>query len=380
MDFPSYYPVSCHTDTIGSGSTFVAITGQQYDGHTFIKSALQKGALHIVAEKDKVTPDIHEAIKSAHATISYTTNARKSLAELSAHATDHVHKKLTLIGITGTKGKTTTAYLLYHLLRESGIKAALISTVKNSIDGFDLPTALTTPQPDYLHQFFLHAYARGVTHVVMEVAAQAVTLHRTYGLEFDSVLFTNFSHEHLEFYPTLDDYFSAKSSLFEQAKPGAFMLVNGDNEWCRRLTRAFKCAVNTFGTHDSPDYHFMLTDSTQVAGRLFYNNNMFLFSCPSLLGNFNAYNVVASALIAHRYGICFDTINNNLQNFSHVPGRMQKIALPNGAIGLIDYAHNPDSYQQLLRMIRQVQHSMASIPSLTQSATAVADQTPKPSR
>lgn len=174
---PTIWPVSCHTDHIGPGSTFVAIKGFRDDGTRYIAQAIHQGATCIVIEQGtELSHSIHELIKKHAVLLVELPNARQALAQLSAQAHGSPIEQLTLIGITGTKGKTTTAFLVHHLLQQSGINTALISTVHNKIGDTIFEKSLTTPQPDYLHMFFAACVKRGMTHVVMEVAAQAISM------------------------------------------------------------------------------------------------------------------------------------------------------------------------------------------------------------
>ena len=178
MKMPSIFPVASHTDNVGPGSTFVAIRGLNFDGHNYIDVAIKKGATKIIRECEE------------------TPNTRKVLAQLSAQAAGYPAKKLKLLGVTGTKGKTTSVYLMHYLLKQAGYKTALLSTIKNCILDQDIPATMTTAQPDYLHQFFKLCVEAGVEYVVMEIAAQATTFNRLETLEFDGLIFTNLDREH----------------------------------------------------------------------------------------------------------------------------------------------------------------------------------------
>src|SRR6266446_6278239 len=206
--FPSIFPVTCHTDFVGQNCCFVAIEGYADNGIKYIKQAIEKGARTIVVHHNCLLDDELCAFMQVHnITLKRVDNTRMALAKLSAEAAGFPAQQLKIIGITGTKGKTTTSFLLEHILQSAGYKTALISSAKNRINGHDFPAPLTTPQPDYLQQFLKLCVEHGVDYVVMEVAAQALTLHRVEGIIFCGVIFTNFSLEHLEFYPTLDEYF-----------------------------------------------------------------------------------------------------------------------------------------------------------------------------
>ena len=238
ITFPSLYPVTCHTAHVGPGSTFVAIKGLKDDGAQYIEKALELGATTIVVEHDaKLTDVIQQKIQEKQAKLVVVHNTRKALAELSAQAHGYPAKSLKIIGITGTKGKTTTTFLIEHILRTAGYKTALLSTVKNQILGQVFGAELTTAQPDYLHTFFAVCREQGVEYVVMEVAAQAMSLHRVEGMLFDAAVFTNFSLEHSEFYTNQDEYFAAKCRLFSQLAPGGAAYFNADDERVKKFGR-----------------------------------------------------------------------------------------------------------------------------------------------
>lgn len=352
---PSTFPVTCHTDFVEQNSTFVAICGYAEDGNKYIKQAIEKGARTIVVHHATILSDELQAFIQEHnVLVQKVENTRKALAQLSARAAGFPAQKLKIIGITGTKGKTTTAFLLEHILRSAGYKTALISSAQNKINGITFPPSLTTPQPDYLQQFLKVCVENGVEYVVMEVAAQALTLHRVEGITFCGVIFTNFSHEHLEFYPGLPEYFAAKQLIFKQTTDDAPLLINRDNDYCTNISVHNK-KIMSFGFENS-DYNYagkLLTDSFSCAAVQVYNQGIYRdFSCPVLFGAYNAYNVLAATSMALALCISSVTINAALATFAGVPGRLQEHHLPNGARCFIDYAHNPESFQAVLSTLR----------------------------
>ncbi len=367
IEIPATYPVTCHTKHVGSGSTFVAIKGFQKDGSTFIPEAIAKGATTIVIADDAtISSEIIQKIKQANVKLVQVKNTRKALAHMSAQAAGYPAKKLTIIGITGTKGKTTTAFVLAHLLRFAGYKTALMSTIKNTINEVDLSAPLTTAQPDYLHQFLKLCVDNHVAYVVMEVAAHALSLHRTDGIAFDGIIFTNFSLEHLEFYATMEDYFAAKCLIFKQCRQGAPVLANADDQWCAKLVGDYE-DIELFGLqHEGqhvqqraikprwlakptslPQQHrFGLEFSIEL------QNTQYDFVCPTLLGDYNLLNMLAAVVMAYKLGVSSSTLVQAVKTLPHIPGRLERYTLPNGALCIIDYAHNPASYQALLWMLR----------------------------
>ncbi|HBL98041.1 TPA: hypothetical protein DDZ86_00160 [Candidatus Dependentiae bacterium] len=326
------FPVACHTDAIEPGGTFVAIKGMQKDGVDFIPQALEKGACTIVVGTNAVLPaNVEKLIASHGAALVRVSEPRRALAELSAKASGNPASRLKFIAITGTKGKSTTTFLVEHLLRTAGLKTALLSTVKNKICGVDYPTTLTTQLPDYLHAFFAQCVEKGVEWVVMEVAAQAFSLHRVYGLFFEAGIYTNFSREHGEFYATQEDYFAAKKQLLSQLKPMAPLLLNRDDK-----------NVAALGALYEPVFYF---DSNHS------------YICPQLVGRFNAYNIAAAAALVRALGLPSlneEILQQGFLTFPGVPGRLDRYMLPNGAVAFIDYAHNPASYTAVLTELRSM--------------------------
>lgn len=350
IKLPEVWPISCHTDNIGEGSTFVAIKGMCHDGMSFIPEAIKKGAATIVLEQDvQLSSEIDQLVKDYDVKVTIVPNTRKSLAELSAQAHDYPAQKLKIIGVTGTKGKTTTSHLIYSMLCTAGKRVALISSVENRIGDVVFKAPLTTPQPDYLHMFLRLCVQYDVTHVVMEVAAQAFTLHRVDGIFFDVGVFTNFSHEHLEFYATLDDYFKAKAQLLDHLKRDGLLILNGDDEQCLTL----------LGKH-KPQIVFKLADISDIVvtpsvSFLYQNQNI---SAGHIMGLFNVSNILAAIHVALSMDISLPVISQALQTFNGVKGRLQKHLLANGAFCYIDYAHTPNSYEQLLSLLRQLTHKL----------------------
>ena len=279
-------------------------------------------------------------------------SARKALAELSAKSYGYPANELTLIGITGTKGKTTSAFLLYHILRAAGHSVGLLGTVKSIINDAEYESPLTTPQPDYLQVFFDLCKKEAVEYVVMEVAAQAMTMSRLETLVFDAVAFTNFSLEHSEFYESMDRYFAAKCRLFKHINDDGLVVLNADNE---------KVASSYEGTAKKQFISMQaqgtivgsIVESTLDSLRLrITDNETYEVHSTSLLGEFSAYNILTAVALARRYGVSSLIIQQALKGFTGVPGRLARYELDNGAVALIDNAHTPSSFEALFKAVR----------------------------
>jgi UDP-N-acetylmuramoyl-L-alanyl-D-glutamate--2,6-diaminopimelate ligase len=351
---PSIWPVTCHTDHVGKDSTFVAIKGLQHDGVDYIPLALQKGARTIVVQEGAViSQSTYELAHEHRAQIIWVPDARKSLALLAATAWGNPAQQLKIIGVTGTKGKTTTAWLLYDLLRKAEITVALLSTVNNRINDHNFVTELTTQQPDYLHAFFYTCVAQGVTQVIMEVAAQAVSLHRIADITFDGIIFTNFASAHGEFYTTPEEYFQAKQLLFQQQGAQAKLIINGDDTKGALLLKEY--GGISFGiTSAELDVKAIAYRSTLAGLTVMLNEfgYQYTLACPALMGSFNVYNLLGAAAMANQLGVAWDVIEYAVAKFAGVPGRLERYDLPNGAVCFIDQAHNPSSFAAVLPELR----------------------------
>lgn len=342
------FPVTSHTKHVGPGSTFVAIKGMKEDGVRYIPQAIAAGATTVVIDQAITLDDALAAlVQEKNIQVMRVADTRRALAELSAQAHGYPAQQLTIIGITGTKGKSTTTFLLEHILKSAGYKTAMLSTVHNKILDMVYETELTTQHPDYIHAFLRECVEQGVTHVIMEVAAQAFTLHRVATLEFSVGMFLNFSQEHGEFYATQDDYFAAKAELFSACAAQAKIIIPENDERIATAAQAAGVAPERllrFSTHTAKN-------PTPLAGIQFVHDHH-QYVCPALVGDFNIYNARAAMTCAQQFGVGPEVIQQALRTFTPVPGRLNKYELGNGAIAFIDYAHNPASFEHALRLMR----------------------------
>jgi UDP-N-acetylmuramoyl-L-alanyl-D-glutamate--2,6-diaminopimelate ligase len=328
----STFPVTAHSNYVQQDGTFVCIKGSSDDGTRYIADALASGARIIVIEETQaLSPQIETLIKKYNATIKTVKNARIALAELSAEVAGYPAKKMHSIAVTGTKGKTTTCFILKHLLTKLGKNCALISTVHNQINDTIYPSQFSTAQPDYLHAFLKECVNQKIEWVVVEAAAQALSVNRLHTLVFDGAIYTNFSQEHGEFYASMHDYAQAKSLLINHLKEHAPLILNGNDPV---VAACAKKHANSILVHE---------------------NQLPVYNYPeSLLGIYNHYNayMAMSSLISLGLAKTFQELLPLLDDFAPVPGRAEKYILKNGALAYIDYAHNPSSVTAVLSALR----------------------------
>ena len=354
LEMPATFPVASHTDNVGKGSTFVVIKGLSKDGLEFVPLALERGASRIVCQKGTVfSEELQNLCSFYNATIEYVDYTRKALAYLSAHAAGYPAQKLKLYAVTGTKGKTSSVWMLYHILCNMSVKVALISTVGNYIGNRVFNAGMTTPQPDYIHQFFTLCVESGVTHVVMETAAQATTFSRLETLEFDGLIFTNLEQEHGELYSSLDIYFEAKRALCDFLKPAGNLVVNYDGIYGKKLASLYSEGI-TFSFEDqTASYYctYTVAYDEKTIVTLKYNNQEYVFTYAQFIGFFNAYNFVGVCILLLQQGFSGEAIQKTLASVPVISGRMEKYRLKNGATVIIDYAHTPSSFEALFKTL-----------------------------
>lgn len=348
-------PVTLSSKKVGPGSVFVAIQGARENGAQYIPEALERGAREIIIARDAHLDATTRALCTAQGVpIAPVDNVRKSLAERAAAAHNHPAQNLTCIGITGTKGKTTTAWLTHHILTHAGHKTALLSTVENRIGATRYPTDLTTPQADYIQAFLRTCVDEGVTHVVIEVAAQALTHHRVDHIPFTSAAWLNFSQEHGEFYPHEHDYWNAKAQLFDAVITGGTIIIPSDD--ARFATLKLRNDVNALAL--APQTAPIIDPASLQSPLVSCEFQGITYTCPQLLGSYNATNVLAAVMLAHSVGVGSEQCQQTLQTFAGVPGRLNWYHLRNGARVCIDYAHNPASFEAILGSLRAYTHEL----------------------
>lgn len=345
--------VTHRSSYVGPGSVFFALQGVREHGARYIPEAVARGAVEIVIEADYALEDNHAVVCFQHGVLITRTPSNSSIrdyfAERSAQAYGYPARSLVCIGITGTKGKTTSTTILHHILSQAGIRVALLNSLEHRIGDRSCRATLTTEHADYIQAFLASARDAGMTHVVIEVAAQAVTLRRIHGIEFFIIAFLNFSSEHGEFYTTQEDYWNAKVRFLEAVAPDGYLIMPSGDDRFMRLELPSTVRISYSKAYD-PTWTLGTLDTPWVCCR--YRGDTYI--CPRLLGDYNSQNLLVAVMIAQRVGIAPSSIQEALKSFMGVPGRMELYTLSNGAIACIDYAHNPASYEALLSSLRSM--------------------------
>lgn len=336
--------VSFDSRKIEKDSLFVAVKGTQSDGHKYIDDTIARGAIAVLCEElpsvinDKVT----------YIKVNDTTAA---LGIIAANFYDNPSEKLSLVGVTGTNGKTTTVTLLFNLFRKLGYKAGLISTVKNQINNDSIPSTHTTPDAIQLNALLRQMLDKGCTHCFMEVSSHAVVQNRIAGIHFAGAVFTNITHDHLDYHKTFDEYIKAKKRFFDLLSADAFALVNKDDANGMVMLQNTKATKKTYSLRAMADFKCKVVEN-QFSGLLLNIDNNDLWS--KLIGNFNAYNLLAVYSIAILLHEDKTNVLTTLSTLNSVEGRFQYVRTESGLVGIVDYAHTPDALMNVLKTINDI--------------------------
>jgi UDP-N-acetylmuramoyl-L-alanyl-D-glutamate--2,6-diaminopimelate ligase len=339
---------------VTEGTLFAAIRGEKADGHDYIDTALEKGASAIMAERDE---PLHY-----RDTWLRVPNSRKGIAEAADTYYGRPSDDMLVCGITGTNGKTTTAFLMHHLLTEAKGRCGLIGTVKYDTGLGPQPSSHTTPDWIAVQRLMSEMRSNGCAGLAMEVSSHALQQSRVHGIRFDAGVFSNLTQDHLDYHGTMEDYFQAKASLFEHMtlqggpkKPAA--VINSDDTFGRRLAQMFEGKLNVVKYGMGLTSDFRATDvRTTVQGTQFTleaRGRTFLVRLP-LIGRFNVYNALAAITSAWALGLNLRETITNMARCPQVPGRMQNVAEGKPFRVFVDYAHTPDALENALRTLKDL--------------------------
>ena len=326
------------------GSMYVAISGTVADGHQFINSAIEKGAIAIVCEEfpeNFLEEIVYIKVK----------NTAKAIGSFAANFYENPSENLTLIGITGTNGKTSTSTLLFDLLDLLGKKSALISTVEYRIGTEIIPSTHTTPDIITLNQILRKAVDSGCEYAIMEVSSHGIHQYRTEGLSFKIAGFTNITHDHLDYHKTFIDYLNTKKKFFDELSEDAIAITNIDDKNGKVMVQNTKATVKTFAMKTLADYHGKMMEA-DFNGMLLHFNNQEFWS--TLSGKFNVYNLLLTFGIAVELGFSEIDVLKSLSQLKRVAGRFELLKSEGGIFFVVDYAHTPDALENVLNSINEI--------------------------
>ena len=330
---------------VAPGDVFVAIKGSIADGHQYINIAIENGAMAIVCE---VLPT---ALKKGITYIE-VESASRALAFMAANFYHNPSENLKLVGVTGTNGKTTVATLLYHLFKKAGYKVGLLSTVKVMVDTYEHAATHTTPDSLTINRYLSLMSDVGVEFCFMEVSSHGIHQNRTEGLHFEGGIFTNLSHDHLDYHSTFADYRDVKKLFFDNLPKDAFALVNSDDKNGLVLLQNTKAKKYTYALKTYADYKAQILENQFTGLLLKINNNDEVWT--RLIGNFNAYNILAIYAAAELLGL--EKVENLrlISELQSVSGRFQYLISDEKITAIVDYAHTPDALQNVLETINSI--------------------------
>lgn len=327
---------------VGEGSLFIATKGTQVDGHRYIAQAVERGARVVVVQ------DAPESY-AADALYLKVADTSKALGILASNFYGHPSRDLHLVAVTGTNGKTTTATLLYQLFTDLGYKVGLLSTVENRIAGQVLASTHTTPDALQLNRLLREMCEAGCEYAFMEASSHAIHQQRIAGLQFAGAVFTNISHDHLDYHGTFQNYIYAKKMLFDQLPASAFALVNLDDKRGEVMLQNTAARRYTYALRQMADFRATILENN-LSGLILSLDGKELYA--RLVGDFNAYNLLAVYGTAVLLGANKDEVQQALSNLRAAEGRFDYIiAQEREVIGIVDYAHTPDALEKVLQTI-----------------------------
>jgi UDP-N-acetylmuramoyl-L-alanyl-D-glutamate--2,6-diaminopimelate ligase len=333
------------------GVLFVAVKGTQSDGHDYIEQAIGAGAVGVVCEH-------WPAQFSPQVTYIQVVNSANALSILASAFYDHPSGKFTLIGITGTNGKTTTVTLLHRLFTSLGYKSGCFTTIRNYIGDKTIEATHTTPDPVQLNRIMKDMADAGCEYVFMEVSSHALVQERVAGLHFTGGIFSNITHDHLDYHKTFEEYIKAKKLFFDNLPPEGFSLINADDRNGRIMVQNTKSRVSYFGIRSMADFKGRILES-QVSGMLLSIDNTELWT--RFIGEFNASNLMAVYACARLLGQDKDEVLRAISNLETVEGRFQYLRSSKGITAIIDYAHTPDALVNVLKTIDQIRQGKEQV-------------------
>ena len=351
---PEITSIAYDSRRVDAGALFVCVRGERFDGHDFVDDALRKGACAVAAENSARIGNSHRGLP-----IVLVPDARRAMPVLANRFFGYPSRRIRLVGVTGTKGKTTTTYLVEGALRQAGWRAGVIGTLGARIQGQFIPLDRTTPESVDLQKLLARMVSERVSAAIMEVSSHALAMCRTEGCEYDVGIFTNLTHDHLDFHGTLDDYLEAKLTLFDtyprSSKKRFTAVINADDPSSDRVRERTCGEVVTYGIRKPANIKAENVSATA-------DGVSFDVSCPAgqdhidlkIGGVFNVYNSLAAIGAALSLGLDMEQLKAGLESVTSVAGRFESVDCGQDFGVIVDYAHSPDSLENVLRSAREL--------------------------
>ncbi len=338
---------------VGRGDLFVAVRGSIADGHAFIDDAVNSGAIAVVVEDDAALPDsyfMHAGVLKI-----VVPDSREALAMLSANFYRRPSERLSLIGVTGTNGKTTTTHLIKAILEEHGARVGLVGTIEYRIGDRVIPATHTTPESLELNCLLAEMLGQGCTAAVMEVSSHTLAMKRVHGLRFQAGVFTNLTQDHLDFHGTMEEYLKSKKRLFSGLPQDAWAVTNADDPNGAEMTRGIAAGSVTYGwKHDAAvSARDVSMTINGTALNVAYRGSTYHVESP-LTGRFNVSNILAACATGLALGVPGNEAARGIGKVTSVRGRFEQIHAPQGWTAIVDYAHTPDALENCLMTIREI--------------------------
>ena len=336
---------------ISSNGLFVAIKGKNLDGNNYIKSAIKNGAVAIIVEQIPVQ-------LNNEVTYIKVSSATSSLAFIASNFYNNPSERIKLVGVTGTNGKTTIVWLLYQLFKIFELKIGMLSTIENRIIDKVIPSTHTTGDPLQINYLLSEMIEKGCHYCFMEVSSHAIDQERILGLQFAGGIFTNITHEHLDYHYTFSDYRDVKKSFFDSLNKNAFALTNKDDKNGLKMLEGTRAKKLSYSLKTLADYRCKVLEN-QFEGMLLKINSVDVW--VKLIGDFNAYNLIAVFAVAKQFGYEDLYILSSLSMLNSAEGRFQYIRNKEAITGIVDYAHTPDSLRNMLININTIKKRSDSL-------------------
>lgn len=349
--------IACHSKQVRSGDLFVALPGSTTDGHRFIEEAIARGAAAILTQQPPAWHHPHAGPgPSRGCPCIVVSDTHRALTVIAARFYGHPSRKLRLVGVTGTNGKTTTTYLLKAILEAGGMRVGLLGTIVYDLGERIVPSTNTTPGPLELQRLFAQMVGEGMAWCVMEVSSHALAQGRVDGVEFEGAVFTNLGSDHLDYHKTREAYAAAKRRLFEHLRPGGIAVVNTDDEYGRTLAGTIpNHAVATYGIERPATVSVTQVVCTWQGTSLVLETPWGVLPVTTpLLGRHNVPNLTAAATTLLTLGVAPDVVRRGMEALEGVPGRLELVPNELGINIAIDYAHTADALRLTLLSLREL--------------------------